>query len=103
MANPLFQQLFGGGAPMPGTSPNFLSPQMAPRPNPVQMITGIMQAMMNPAAFVKQKFPDIPQNIANDPNQVFNYLQQTRPQVSQQQIQEAQQQAGQIIGQGTVK
>ena len=98
MANPLYQQLFGGGVPAPGASPSFSA-----RPNPIRMITGIMQAMANPAAFVKQNFPDIPDGIKNDPNQVFNYLQQTRPQVSNQQIQEAQQQAGQIIGQGTVK
>lgn len=102
MPNPLYQQLFGG-APMQGTSPNFLTQQMAPRQNPMQMMASFMKAMMNPAAFVRQCFPDIPQNIANDSNQVFNYLQQTRPQVSQQQIQEAQQTAGQIIGQGTVK
>lgn len=103
MANPLYQQLFGGGAPVQGTSPNFLGQQMPARPNPMQMTVNLMKAMMNPAAFVRQIFPDIPQNIANDSNQVFNYLQQTRPQVSQQQIQEAQQTAGQIIGQGTVR
>lgn len=102
MPNPLYQQLFGG-APVQGTSPNFLGPQMAMRPNPMQMMANVMKAMMNPAAFVKQNFPDIPANIQNDPNQVFQYLQQTRPQVSGQQIQEAQQAAGQIIGQGTVR
>ena len=62
-----------------------------------------LRAMMNPAAFVKQYFPDIPDNIQNDPNQVFNYLQQTRPQVTGQQIKQAQQTAGQIIGQGNVR
>ena len=102
MPNPLYQQLFGG-APVQGTSPNFLAQQAASRMNPMQMVAGIMQAMMNPAAFVKQRFPDIPENIQNNPNQVFSYLQQTRSPVSGQQIQEAQQQAGQIIGQGTVK
>ena len=94
MANPLYQQLFGGGVPQVGFQPPM---------NPMQMMAQVMKAMMNPAAFVKQNFPDIPVNIQNDPNQVFNYLQQTRPQVSSQQIQEAQQMTGQIVGQGTVK
>ena len=76
---------------------------VTPRPNPMQFMVNLMKAMMNPAAFVKQNFPDIPDNIQNDPNQVFNYLQQTRPQVSDQQIREAQQTAGQIVGQGTVQ
>ena len=92
MANPLYQQIFGGGMPTVPQIP------VAPRPNPMQFMANLMKAMMNPAAFVKQNFPDIPDNIQNDPNQVFNYLQQTRPQVSSQQIQEAQQTAGQIMG-----
>lgn len=104
MVNPLFQQFFGGG--MPNPQPTMQSPQMPPMMpgrNPMQMMTSVMKAMMNPAAFVKQYFPDIPDNIQNDPNQVFNYLQQTRPQVTGQQIQQAQQTAGQIIGQGNVR
>ena len=102
MANPLYQQLFGGGAPMQGTSSNFLG-QMPRQINPIQFMANFMKAMMNPAAFVKQNFPDIPDSIQNDPNQVFNYLQRTRPAVSDQQIHEAQTTAGQIVGQGTVK
>lgn len=43
-----------------------------------QMANQLMQGMRNPAAFVKQQFPDIPDNILNDPNQVLQYLQQTR-------------------------
>ena len=102
MANPLYQQLFGGGVLNQGTSPNFLG--QTPRAmNPMQFMANVMKAMMNPAAFVKQNFPDIPTSIQNDPNQVFNYLQQTRPQVTDQQLQEAQQTAGQIVGQGTVR
>ena len=98
MPNPLYQQIFGGGVPV-----NAPSPQVPVRSNPMQFMANFMKAMMNPAAFVKQYFPDIPQEIQNDPNQVFNYLQQTRPQVSNQQIQEAQQTAGQIIGQGSIR
>ena len=46
----------------------------------------IMQAMRNPGQFVRQAFPDIPDNIANDPNQILQYLQQTRN-ISNEQIQ----------------
>lgn len=98
MPNPLYQQLFGGG----------MQPMMpaAPMPPagmlPMQKMAMIMQAMSNPVAFVKQYFPDIPANIQNS-NQVFDYLQRTRTPVSEQQIREAQQMAGQILGQGTVR
>lgn len=37
-----------------------------------------MQSLQNPAAFVKQQFPDVPDTILNDPNQVLQYLQRTR-------------------------
>ena len=98
MANPLFQQLFGGGMPGPAM------PSPAPvRMKPMQKMMEVMRAMSNPAAFVKERFPDIPDSIRYDPNQVFNYLQRTRNPVSEQQIQEAQQMTGQILGQGTVK
>lgn len=43
-----------------------------------QRVNQIMSTMQNPAAFVKQQFPDIPDNILNDPNQILQYLQQTR-------------------------
>ena len=105
MPNPLYQQFFGGGAPIQGTSPSFQAPQapMNMGMNPMQMMMAAMQAMVNPIAFIKQRFPDIPMNIQNDSNQVFQYLQQTRGPVSEQQIQQAQQMKQQIIGQGTVK
>lgn len=81
--NPLYDMLMGGQqAPQ--------QPQM-PQPtnamSPFQRIGMIRQAMANPAAFVKQQFPDIPDQIANDPNQILNYLQQTRG-ISNQQIQQ---------------
>ena len=63
-------------------------------PNPLfnmifayQKVNQIMQSMQNPVAFVKQQFPDIPENILNDPNQVLQYLQQTRN-ISNEQIQQ---------------
>ena len=52
-----------------------------------QKVNQIMQTMQNPAAFVKQQFPDIPDNILNDPNQILQYLQQTRN-ISNEQIQQ---------------
>lgn len=98
MPNPLYQMLAGKtgmkGASQ-GGAPSFQ--------NPVQKMAYIMQVMQNPAAFVKQQFPDIPHEIQNNPGQIFNYLQQTRGAVSQEQIQQAQQMANQIQGQGTVR
>lgn len=55
--------------------------------NPMQKMQYIMNAMTNPAAFVKQQFPDIPENIQNDPNEILRYLQRTRG-ISDQQIQQ---------------
>lgn len=55
--------------------------------NAYQKVNQIMQSMQNPAAFVKQQFPDIPDNILNDPNQILHYLQQTRN-ISNEQIQQ---------------
>lgn len=89
--NPFYQQLRNMG----------MASQAQPGPmfaNPMQKVSYILQAMQNPAAFVRQHFPDIPSNISNDPNQVFNYLQQTRSPVGDQQIQQANQMAGQIQG-----
>ena len=55
--------------------------------NPIQKAAYIMQALTNPAAFVKHEFPDVPDGIANDPVQVRNYLMQSRG-ISEQQIQQ---------------
>lgn len=41
--------------------------------NPLQKMQYIMQAMRNPALFVKQHFPDIPDNIINNPNAILDY------------------------------
>lgn len=65
---------------------------MAPQPmNPMQRMQAVMNAMQNPAAFLKQKFPDIPDEILNDPNRILSYLQQTRG-ISNQDIQRVQSQ-----------
>lgn len=55
--------------------------------NPIQKAAYIMQALTNPAAFVKQAFPDVPDGIVNDPVQIRNYLMQSRG-ISEQQLQQ---------------
>lgn len=54
-------------------------------PAPLQRLQMIQQAMQNPAAFVKERFPDIPDQIMNNPNQILQYIQQSRG-ISNQQI-----------------
>ena len=72
MGNPLYQnmmqQQFGMGS----------NPMQFSRMNPAQKMQMAMQAMQNPAQFVKQLFPDIPDEIMNDPAQIRQYLQKTR-------------------------
>ena len=119
MPNPLFQ-MYGGapnGAPsfnapmnpmqrmqMYGGAPSFNAPM-----NPMQRMQMFMQAMMNPAAYIRNQFPDIPVEIQNNPGQILSYLQKTRG-ISNQQVQQAQndmQQAQndmqQIVGSGSVR
>ena len=48
------------------------------RMNPMQQAQYIMNAMRNPAAFVQEQFPDVPENLRNNPGAVLNYLAQTR-------------------------
>ena len=57
----------------------------APTHNPFQII---MNAMRNPAAFVQEQFPDVPENIRNNPDAVLKYLQQTRGAQFTQQMQQ---------------
>lgn len=54
--------------------------------NIIQRMQQVSQAMQNPVGFLKQRFPDIPTEIMNNPNQVLQYLQQTRN-ISNEQIQ----------------
>lgn len=78
MANPFYDSMMRNGGMMYGYPQ---MPQMQlqqPPQNPYQMMSSIMQAMRNPAMFVKQNMPDIPDSIMNDPNQVLQYIQQTR-------------------------
>lgn len=58
--------------------------------NPIQKMNYIMQAMRNPAAFVRQHLPGIPADAFNDPtgNAVLQYMQQNMG-LTQQDIQRA--------------
>lgn len=67
--NPLYNMLMSGNMNQ--------QPVMSPT-NPMQKMQMMLQAMSNPAAFVKRAFPDIPNEIQNNPNQILQYLQQTR-------------------------
>lgn len=96
--NPL-QQMFAQMGVQQPAMPSSMMPQMPMGQsgiqfqNPVQKMNYIMQAMRNPAAFVKNMFPDIPNQIMNDGDQVLNYLKQTRG-ITDQDIQKAQNQYG---------
>ena len=84
MANPLYSQLMQQSGQGYMQQPMMSGMQFA---NPIQKMQYIMQAMTNPAQFVKQHIPDIPENIQNNPNQILQYLQKTRG-ISNQQIQQ---------------
>lgn len=63
--------MFGSGFPMRQSAPQ----------GPLtfaQKMSMVQQAMGNPAMIIKQKFPDIPDSMMNDPNKIFGYLQKTR-------------------------
>ena len=66
--------------------------------NPMQKMQMVMQAMQNPIGFLTQRFPDIPQNIQNNPGQILQYLQQTRN-ISNAQIQQTDNQMQQFMRQ----
>lgn len=82
--NPLFNMLMGSQSGMPQMQP--AQSQQMPV-TPVSRANAIYQAMMNPAAFVRQAIPDLPPEISNDPNRILQYLQQTG-RVTPQQIQQ---------------
>ena len=73
--NPLYNMLIGQQAVQPQASSQAYGQAFQ---NPLQKANYILQALKNPAAFVKQQFPDIPENISNDPNKILQYLQETR-------------------------
>lgn len=64
--------------------------------NPMQKIGFVRQAMANPGLLIKQRFPDIPDQIMNDPGQILAYLQRTRG-ITDQQIRQLTSQFGGMI------
>lgn len=66
---------------MPGTQPQMQPAPMSQGPrfmNPMQKMNYVMNAMTNPQQYVFKAFPDVPENLRNDPNAIFSYLQRTR-------------------------
>lgn len=77
MANPLYSMLMGSIPQQSVTSfPQNMSFSPPMFQNPLQKMNYIMQAMSNPAAFVRQNLPEIPNEILNDPNQILQYMKQ---------------------------
>lgn len=86
MVNPWYQRINS----QPSNTMQTQFSQSGNMMNPFQQMNMIRQAMTNPAGFLKQRFPDIPDEIMQNPNQIFNYLQQTRGQISNEEIQRIQ-------------
>ncbi len=74
---PVYNQIMYGMMPQQAAQ-SYANPAMQMPMTPMQKMNLVMQAMQNPIAVVRQRFPDIPDSIANDPNQIFQYLQRTR-------------------------
>lgn len=86
MANPLFDMYANQAQPQ--------MPQMPVMPNmtnPMQRAAYMMEAMRNPAAFVRNVFPNMPREISNDANRVLQWMQQNLG-VTQQDIRNVQNQ-----------
>lgn len=101
--NPLFNALNGSTPSTPVNAQNGPSqPQIIGPANSfpinnlqaaIERAKQIMQSTQNPQQFVSQYLPGVPANIANDPNQIMNWLQQTG-RVNPQMVQMANQLAG---------
>ncbi len=91
----MLTQMGGQAVQQPQTQPMISGiPQFA---NPMQKMNYLMQAMRNPAAFVKQHIPNIPDEVLRDPtgNSTLQYMQQNMG-VTQQDIMNAQAQLPQM-------
>ena len=75
--NPMYQMFLSGMAPAQQVTPAPMQ-QMQNLMGPFRQAAAVMQSMQSPAAFVKWQFPDVPDEIAGDPNKVLGYLKQTR-------------------------
>lgn len=79
MGRSIFESLNPSPAPAPVQAPAQPQPYGAGQfLNPYQKMRQVMSAMNNPPAFLKQRFPDIPDEIMHDANRILQYLQQTR-------------------------
>lgn len=74
MNNPWYDKINAAPMTMTQSQSSYYAPQQPQ--NPMQMYGQIMQAMRNPSQFVKNRFPDIPDDIANDPDRILAYLKQ---------------------------
>lgn len=63
--------------------------------NPMNLMQMFQSFRANPAQFLLQRKMNVPQTMMNDPNAIINHLLQTG-QVSQEQINRAYQQMGQL-------
>lgn len=71
-----------------GMMQNMPMMQQAQQPmNMFQMMGEFVKAMQNPSAYVCNKFPDIPEDMRNDPDRILSYLQKTRN-ISDEQLQQ---------------
>jgi len=82
---------------MPTAQPQQMTSGIPQFQNPIQKMNYIMQAMRNPAAFVKQHIPNMPDEVLRDPtgNSALQYMQQNMG-VTQQDIMNAQNQIPQM-------
>ena len=63
-----------------------------------QLLKNLQQLKSNPVGFLVQRKLNVPANMANDPSAIVNHLLKTG-QISQEQVNRAYQQMGQLRGQ----
>ena len=89
--NPLYNMLTGGQNGLSQALMQQVNNVPSGPQNGLQGVVDKARSMMqNPMQAVRQMIPGLPAEIANDPNQLINWLQQTG-RISPQQIQSAQQ------------
>lgn len=95
--NPLFHALTGGqNGPSQPFSPQMNNLASGPMNGLQSVVERARSMMQNPMQAVQQMIPGLPANIANDPNAILGWLQQTG-RVNPQMMQTAQQ-ISQMIG-----
>ena len=95
--NPLYQSLMGGSGPVQQTMSNMpampIGGPLGALQNVMQRAQQIARSFQNPQQIVQNYLPDAPAEIANDPNQLIGWLQQTG-RINPQMVQMAQQMMG---------